>query len=277
MNKFKELVDKYSKNKISIDPEKISLEISNITIDEVFSFYKSFFSLWKEKDFDIYKNEINFILKKGNSLNVKFVKKVNESNFINSIFTEKENRGVKDLSQLYSSVDGSLQTASYYNDELMTYAICWFRIICNHPFNNGNKRTGFIAVKTNLIIDIVYNLLQIVEEIFVKNFYTINHSPISSILIKKIQKHYNDEKKIFIKKTEENILNSWIKSGIHINYILSMWIVNFKQKENSELRNRIYEIIEIDLILFLLNNQKIIINNIDSFNKNFNLSKTNKF
>ena len=62
--------------------------------------------------------------------------------------------GVRDLGLLESAMERPANRAHYGDGDLYDYAAEYaFGIVRNHPFIDGNKRTGFLAAATFLLIN----------------------------------------------------------------------------------------------------------------------------
>lgn len=298
MNKYWNLISKKINLK-DFSPEKLKNELDKIEINDISIFYKDLENKYIKKENLYYKfnlKEINKLLDENLSFSSEFVEKINKSEAIKTILDEDSNHFVKDYNLLKSSIEGVFENG-YYNNKLNELAVCWFRLIDNHPFSNGNKRTAFISIKINIIIDLISgilnNTIKLLNESFdkeIKKFIKNNHKnkntknisknkslQFKSNFINKIDKLIKIEFREFTEYLIEDISNIWTKEkSLSEDYILSVWIVsNINSLNYEELRDRVYEILRINLILFIVFNFGKMMKEIDAFTKKF-LQKNKK-
>lgn len=291
-NTFKELLISYDKNHYSFsDIEKY---IYQFTDTEIIAFYESLLKSFRfrdNKNINEVLSDTNKFLKNNVDFTSDFVIWINSSKFVKTIFDEEGKHEVDNVISLGSSVEGVFQTP-YYNGPIEQYAVSWYRLIKNHPFTNGNKRSAFISVKTSLIIDIISKILLIEKDKFKKKlkqntkdnsknfkkaFKANNNNKFNEKKFKKFKTLYkkslidffDEETKIFIYKEIEKIVDIWTKKNISDDYIISLWIANSKEnKDYSTLKESEYKILTLNLLIFLYNNQKVIYINISNFFNN---------
>ena len=272
MNKYKELLvetKKLSSKDISENLEKIidklGIEISDveeyynsIVNDEIMNFYENLFEKFSNSF----------------SLNSDFVTSINKSKTIKALQDDEDEHSLIDPGSLNSSVEGVCDND--YIPSIKKYAVSWFRIVKNHCFSNGNKRTGYIATKSAFLIDMMDVLFGNNFDIFhkeqknsekanIKNIKKINGC--TTKIAKKIAKENdkifsnflkrNNEK--FLKNEFDEITKAWDNDASN-DYVLTIFIVLKINSENSSQDeiDRIYNILVKNLISFFTMNDEIL-------------------
>lgn len=297
MNNYKNLILKKINLK-DFSAEKLKIELEKIKIEDIFNFYKELeneFNKFSSSNFNLEK--IIKLLDDNCSFSSKFATQINKSEKIKTMLDEDSNHFVKDLNILKSSIEGVFEN-SYYENKFTELGVCWFRLIKNHPFSNGNKRTAFISIKINIIVDIISgilnNNLNELNNLFdrkLKKFTKINHKAtnkkhISKNKIYQLKEKYwkkmnNLVKEEFSKFSKDLIIkisNIWMKeTSLSEDYILSIWIVsNINNLNFDQFRDQIYELLKINLIFFVLNNFNKMKIEILNFDEKFSIEYNEK-
>lgn len=290
MNNYKNLILKKINLK-DFSSEKLKIELEKIKINDIFNFYKELeneFDKFKSSDFNL--SRIIKLLNNNCSFSWKFADQINKSEKIKTMLDEDSNHFIKDLNILKSSIEGVFESG-YYDSKFSELGVCWFRLIENHPFSNGNKRTAFISIKINIIVDIISGILndnlKELENEFdskLKKFSKENHKiknkkNISKNKIHQIKENYWKKMNNLIKKEFSKFLKNliidisdiWIKkTSLSEDYILSVWIVsNINSLNYDQFKDKIFEILKINLIFFVLINFNKIKFEISNFEKDF--------
>ncbi len=316
MNKFLELVEQLKKSK-EYETDATAQAIANISIEDIYDVYKKRI-LKLEKNLETLKqraeelkanyddfslNIINKISKvKNNSATVEMIEKINKSPAI--LFSDIDNgkHEVKDRFLLESSINNVYETP-YYRDEWQRLAVIWFRIIKNHPFHNGNKRTAMVGTKVCAIVGVMEEIYDLVIE-KTNMIVTESRKKMVDDMKKTIKKLPDGRKpsKSSLKKTadyigkvmskvsndtiiqfndslREHLLNSWVKS-FEEDYVLSIFVAqNVSYDSTKEELDTIYELLELNLKIFIYINIDFIMNSTENLlNKILiNIDKTHNF
>ena len=115
---------------------------------------------------------------------------------------------VKDEKILSSSIDGVY--IGYYKNNITQLSEIMYRIIKNHPFNNGNKRTAIFSVFFHIIIHIVIDFENLISEKINKHNIEFIEKEGGKIYKKQFKKkmsknQFKKNMKIFLKINENKI------------------------------------------------------------------------
>ncbi len=144
------------------------------------------------------------------------VKDVIEYNtIIKTWIDEQSEHFVKDWASLESCIEGVY--SGYYEDNLSQLSEMWYRLVKNHPFSNGNKRTALFTIKFTIFYNIFLNYKKIETICFdPKNFEidyilkrVINYWENDYLLSLEIASSRPEDKALIIKKIEQNIENTF--------------------------------------------------------------------
>ncbi len=237
----------------------------------------------------------NYLLFNGHEINIKefiedilneqridteFLININKDEAIKDILDENSNHFVKDHNLLSGAVDNVYETG-YYDSELKKLAVIWYRLVKNHPFSNGNKRTAMIGVKisflTSLVDGFAKNIIEFQDSIiddYFKNNVKVkvmqnaltrihpNHKKISKKSVERTIKHIIDKTRkqlttSFDDKWRNDISNHFLKTWkmkLSEDYVLSVYIASLKgsQLKEEEYEN-VLEILECNIVSFFIN------------------------
>lgn len=283
---YLKLVKELKKTRI-FDTEEVSQEIKKFDISVLEKHYQS-----KVDEVERHYNNINKVnntsmtplldfptLLHKRTLNVEDLIMWNKSDLINfSEFDSTEDHYVKDENMLYSAVEGVYETAQY-NDELEALSMIWFRLVKNHPFSNGNKRTAIVGVKIAIMQGFADYLVKAATD-YAKDAISSYLTELTPTVQKRLSKVKIKDKKIS-KKSVRNVINlqksqfdkemddlfrkievevldhivgNW-NDFLEDDYILSIFIAqNYNHSSSHEDRDRLHELIKKNLLLFVLDN-----------------------
>ncbi len=72
---------------------------------------------------------------------------------VKTLIDEKSEHFVKSYQLLDSSINGVY--IGYYQNNLDQLSEIWYRLVKNHPFSNGNKRTALFTIKFTIIYNVI--------------------------------------------------------------------------------------------------------------------------
>ncbi len=144
---------------------------------------------------------------------------INFNKVIKTLIDEKSEHFVKSYDLLDSSINGVY--IGYYQDNLEQLSEIWYRLVKNHPFSNGNKRTALYTIKFTIIYNVVNHYLnkgnykeKIIKKNYFKNmlkkfFYDVWEQDYYLSLEIAQSKNNDLEKEKIIKKINENIIKTF--------------------------------------------------------------------
>ncbi len=205
-----------------------------------------------------------------------FLINLNKSSFVKTKFDEQAIHDVSNQNLLFSSVSGVYDTY-YYESHLKELAVIWYRLVNNHPFTNGNKRTAMIGIKLHFITSIIDNAQKEFKKKIDKDFkdwnydfYQKNKKQIKreakKLKIKVSEKKLNQAVSILISRVNNNaildeqrlnqdiiriISNFWENENSEEDYLISIYLAKKTDHSttNDELE-KVYELIENNLLSF---------------------------
>lgn len=321
MNEYWELVKEIN-NSDELDSQEINKKISKLNLEQILNrfeedeiikeFYKTIeiaLNLKQEVIAFTPKEWIIFYLM-DKSVDIDFLIGLNKNKLIKDLLDEKAPHKLKHIDMLESAVK-NVYECGYYETELRRLAVIWFRLIKNHAFTNGNKRTAMVGVKISFLSSMVMgydnkanlHINELIDDFFkkeakkVKKYISVNiGKPAKERKINRtvasakriLQKKYKDEiSKPYSEYITKEIISKW-RAFFPEDYILSVYIASLKGTEISDdVREKIYEIIEMNLVVFALHNMnflneeydKVISKSMDFLNdqSKFGIISANKF
>ncbi len=287
-NEFGKVLQEYRNyyaNEIHQNEDEFLASLANklklINVDEVIDWYKSKFEMWLFEINHFVRDQLNNMIeetfaKEEYRIREQFLIELNKSSFVKTKFDEQAVHDVSNRNLLFSSVSGVYDTC-YYDSHLKELAVIWYRLVNNHPFTNGNKRTAMIGIKLHFITSIIDNAQQEFKKNIDKKYKDLNYEFFNNnkqqikheakklgirvskkkleqavaIMIERVEKHAILNQKHLNQRIIQMISKLWENENSEEDYLISIYLAKKTDHStsNDELE-KVYELIENNLLSF---------------------------